>query len=143
MKLMKLSVIQIHFHLYTALLLTIMKLDSPRRFMKPIMKPSMVFTTTVLRMKVISRKSLMKNMGLTQIKILSRPHQMQIYSLLHEHVDNHSCTRFLQGNVDNEHLTNPHEVDTKGQLWGLEKVHFGMINDIGQNDLETNKRTFS
>ena len=107
-QLMKLSVIQIHFHLYMALLLTIMKLDSPRKSMKPVMKPSLIFTTIVLRMKAISKKSLMKNMGLTQIKILSRPHQMQRYSLLHEHVDNHSCTVFLEGNVDNEHLTNPH-----------------------------------
>ena len=68
---------------------------------------------------------------------------MQICSLLHEHVDNHSCTRFLKGNVDNEPLTNPHEVNTKGQFLGLEKVHYGMIDDIGQNDLETSKRTFS
>lgn len=68
---------------------------------------------------------------------------MQICSLLHEHVDNHSCTRFLKGNVDNEPLTNPHEVNAEGQCWGLEKVHSRMINDIGQNDLEANKMTFS
>jgi hypothetical protein len=48
---------------------------------------------------------------------------MQRCSLLHEHVDNHSCTRFLKGNVDNEPLTNPHEVNAEGQFWGLEKVH--------------------
>ena len=66
---------------------------------------------------------------------------MQRYSLLHEHVDNHSCTRFLEGNVDSQHLTNPHQVNIKGQLWGLEKVHSEMIDDIGQNDIETNKRT--
>jgi len=68
---------------------------------------------------------------------------MQRCYLLHEHVDNHSCTRFLKGNVDNEPLTNPHEVNAEGQFWGLEKVHSGMIDDIGQNDLETSKRTFS
>ena len=68
---------------------------------------------------------------------------MQICSLLHEHVDNHPCTRFLKGNVDNKPLTNPHEVNAEGQFWGLEKVHSGMSDDIGQNDLETSKRTFS
>lgn len=68
---------------------------------------------------------------------------MKICSLLHEHVDNHSCTRFLKGNVDNRPLTNPPEVNAKGQFWGLEKVYSKMINDIRQNDLETNKRTFS
>jgi len=53
---------------------------------------------------------------------------MQICSLLHEHVDNHSCTRFLKGNVDNKPLTNPHEVNVEGQFWGLEKVHSHGLN---------------
>jgi hypothetical protein len=67
---------------------------------------------------------------------------MQICSLLHEHVDNHSCTRFLKGNVDNKPLTNPHEVNAEGQFWGLEKVHSQGLNHSEERLLRCPKRRF-